>query len=65
MQLTFEKGSVDRPLPNNCHFIENPKASLIYWYDNSHVSHPLSPSYVEVEADILAGCRKWDTTSLI
>ncbi|RYP51091.1 hypothetical protein DL768_003497 [Monosporascus sp. mg162] len=36
MQLTFEKGTVDKSLPTG-HFIENPKASLIYWYDNSHV----------------------------
>ncbi|KAI1496516.1 LIM-domain binding protein-domain-containing protein [Biscogniauxia marginata] len=37
IQMTFEKGTIDKPLPNGCHFIENPKASLIYWFDNSHV----------------------------
>ncbi|KAI1260836.1 LIM-domain binding protein-domain-containing protein [Xylariaceae sp. FL1019] len=37
MQLTFEKGTVDRPLANGCHFIENPKTNLIYWFENSHV----------------------------
>ncbi|EMR68649.1 putative topoisomerase ii-associated protein pat1 protein [Eutypa lata UCREL1] len=37
MQLTFDKGTVDKSLSNGSHFIENPKASLIYWYDNSHV----------------------------
>ncbi|OTA90065.1 hypothetical protein M434DRAFT_78503 [Hypoxylon sp. CO27-5] len=37
INLTFEKGITDRPLPNGCHFIENQKASLTYWFDNSHV----------------------------
>ncbi|KAI0880153.1 uncharacterized protein GGS22DRAFT_182499 [Annulohypoxylon maeteangense] len=37
INLTFEKGITDRPLPNGCHFIENQKANLTYWFDNSHV----------------------------
>ncbi|KAK3321427.1 LIM-domain binding protein-domain-containing protein [Cercophora scortea] len=38
MQLIMEKGTTDKALPNDCHFIENNKASLVYWYeDNSHV----------------------------
>ncbi|KAI1397473.1 LIM-domain binding protein-domain-containing protein [Hypoxylon fuscum] len=37
INLTFERGITDRPLPNGCHFIENQKASLTYWFDNSHV----------------------------
>ncbi|KAI1759092.1 LIM-domain binding protein-domain-containing protein [Hypoxylon sp. FL1150] len=37
INLTFEKGITDRPLPNGCHFIENQKASMTYWFDNSHV----------------------------
>lgn len=38
IQLTFERGTIDRQLSNGCHFLENPKASLIYWFANSHVS---------------------------
>lgn len=38
MQLTMDKGTTDRSLPNDCHLIENQKASLVYWYENgSHV----------------------------
>ncbi|KAI1078606.1 LIM-domain binding protein-domain-containing protein [Whalleya microplaca] len=37
INLTFEKGTSDKPLPNGCHFIENPKTSLTYWFDSSHV----------------------------
>ncbi|KAI1371728.1 hypothetical protein F4677DRAFT_284600 [Hypoxylon crocopeplum] len=37
INLTFEKGITDRPLPNGCHLIENQKANLTYWFDNSHV----------------------------
>jgi len=39
MQLIMNKGTTDRPLPNDCHFIENHKTSLVYWFENgSHVS---------------------------
>ncbi|KAK4644488.1 hypothetical protein QC761_305240 [Podospora bellae-mahoneyi] len=38
MQLIMAKGTTDRALPNDCHFIENTKASLIYRFDqNCHV----------------------------
>lgn len=37
MQLILDKGTMDRPLPGDCHFIENNKASLIYWFENSHL----------------------------
>ncbi|KAG4222973.1 hypothetical protein PC116_g28554 [Phytophthora cactorum] len=37
INLTFEKGLTDRPLPNGCHFIENLKAHLTYWFEHSHV----------------------------
>ena len=38
MQLIMEKGTTDRPLPGDCHWIECTKASLVYWFDNgSHV----------------------------
>lgn len=39
INLTFERGIIDKPLLNGCHFIENQKASMTYWFDNSHVSH--------------------------
>ncbi|KAI8958275.1 LIM-domain binding protein-domain-containing protein [Daldinia sp. FL1419] len=37
INLTFEKGFSDKPLPNGCHFIENQRSHLTYWFDNSHV----------------------------
>lgn len=37
INLTFERGITDRPLPNGCHFIENQRAHLTYWFDNSHL----------------------------
>ncbi|KAK3304208.1 LIM-domain binding protein-domain-containing protein [Chaetomium strumarium] len=38
MQLVLDKGTAERPLPNDCHLIENQKASLVYWFeDNSHL----------------------------
>ncbi|KAJ2977745.1 hypothetical protein NUW58_g7717 [Xylaria curta] len=37
IQLSFDRGTIDRQLPHNCHFIENQRASMIYWFDNSHV----------------------------
>lgn len=40
MQLVMNKGTTDRPLPGDCHFIENTQASLVYWFETgSHVSH--------------------------
>jgi hypothetical protein len=42
MQMLVEKAT-EKTLPNNCHYIESPKASFIYWFDgNSHVgeTHP-------------------------
>ncbi len=39
MQLILDKGSLDRPLSNDSHYIENSKASLVCWFDaGSHVS---------------------------
>lgn len=37
MQLTLEKGTMDKSLPGGCHFIENQKAAFIHWLENSHV----------------------------
>ena len=40
MQLIMDRGITDRPLPGDCHFIENSKASLVYWFETgSHVRH--------------------------
>lgn len=40
MQLVMNKGTTDRPLPADCHFIENTQASLVYWFETgSHVSY--------------------------
>lgn len=39
MQLIMEKGSTDRPLPGDGHWIENTSSSLVYWFESgSHVS---------------------------
>lgn len=67
MQLTFEKGTIDRPLPNNCHFIENPKASLIYWYDNSHVCHRNPRDHVVIYAANTpwTGRGEWELAGIV
>jgi hypothetical protein len=33
MQLITEKG-LEKELPNNQHYVESPKSSLVYWFDN-------------------------------
>ncbi len=38
IQLIMDKGMTDRALPGDCHWIENTRASLVYWFDTgSHV----------------------------
>ncbi|KAH7021425.1 LIM-domain binding protein-domain-containing protein [Microdochium trichocladiopsis] len=37
MTLTLGKGTVDKGLPGNGHYIENGKSSFIQWMDDSHV----------------------------
>ena len=38
MQLIMDKGVIDKPLPGDCYCIENPNASLVYWFETgSHV----------------------------
>lgn len=38
IQLILEKGTTDKPLTGDCHYIENSKASLQYWFeDRSHL----------------------------
>lgn len=40
MQLIAEKAK-EKPLPMNCHYVESPKSSFIYWFENgSQVSFP-------------------------
>jgi hypothetical protein len=49
MQLIMSKGISDRPLPNDCHIIENSKASLGTWFEGgTHVGH--------APAKLLDGC---------
>ena len=39
MQLVLNKGTRDKPLPNDCHLIETNHASFVYWFETgSHVS---------------------------
>lgn len=39
MQLIMDRGTTDKPLPGDCYFIENTKASMVYWFEGgSHVS---------------------------
>jgi hypothetical protein len=39
MQLVLDKGTIDKPMPNDCHILWNDKASLVYWFeDGAHVS---------------------------
>lgn len=38
MHLIMDRGTTDRSLPNDCHFIENTKASMVYWFEGgSHL----------------------------
>lgn len=38
MQLILDKGTTDRPLAHDCHFIENSRASFVYWFETgSHL----------------------------
>ncbi len=38
MQLVMDKGTTDKSLPGDCHFIENNRSSIVYWFTGSHVS---------------------------
>ena len=39
IQLITDRGTIDKPLHGDCHYIESPKASFVYWFDTgSHVS---------------------------
>ncbi|KAJ4997134.1 Transcriptional activator ptaB [Colletotrichum sp. SAR 10_66] len=49
MQLIMEKGTTDRPLPGDGHWIENTKSSLVYWFDNG--SHLVANGTVRAHFD--------------
>jgi hypothetical protein len=49
IQLVLDKGITDRPLPNDCHFIENNKASLVYWFDSG--SHLVTTGVLRAQFD--------------
>ncbi len=52
MQLVMDKGTTDRPLPSDYHFIENTKASLVYWFEGgSHVSSDEAADQQRLETD--------------
>jgi hypothetical protein len=60
MQLILERGTMDKPLPSG-HFIENQKASLIYWFENSHVSKEDEhlAHYIH-DTNMWLGCCNWE-----
>jgi hypothetical protein len=49
IQLTMDKGTTDRPLPGDCHWIENSRASLIYWFDTG--SHLVATGTLRAQFD--------------
>lgn len=49
MQLTLGQGTVDRPTPGDGYSIENPKASLIYWFETG--SHLVSSGTLRIQFD--------------
>ncbi len=49
MQLTLGQGTVDRPVGGDSYLIENPKASLIYWFETG--SHLVSSGSLRVLFD--------------
>ncbi|EOO00437.1 putative topoisomerase ii-associated protein pat1 protein [Phaeoacremonium minimum UCRPA7] len=49
MQLILDKGTTDRPLPGDCHFIENTKSSLVYWFEGG--SHLIANGTLRAQFD--------------
>ncbi|PCD28233.1 hypothetical protein FGRA07_03372 [Fusarium graminearum] len=49
IQLVMDKGTTDRPLPGDCHCIENAKSSLVYWYETG--SHLVASGTLRVQFD--------------
>lgn len=37
IELQLGQGTTDKPLPGDCHFIENSSASVTMWFETSHV----------------------------
>lgn len=49
MQLVLDKGTVDRPLPGECHSLENSKASFVYWFESG--SHLVATGTLRAQFD--------------
>ncbi|KAM5366732.1 hypothetical protein ACJA88_011830 [Fusarium oxysporum] len=49
MQLIMDKGVTDRPLPGDCHCIENSKASFVYWFETG--SHLVASGTLRAQFD--------------
>lgn len=49
MQLVLERGLIDRPLPNEFHFIECQKANLVYWFESG--SHLIASGVLRAQLD--------------
>jgi hypothetical protein len=49
MQLVLDKGVIDKPLPGDCHCIENPRASMQYWFETG--SHLVATGTLRVQFD--------------
>lgn len=49
MQITLGQGTADRPLPGDGYQIENPRASMIYWFETG--SHLVSSGNLRVVFD--------------
>ncbi|POR31952.1 Adhesion defective protein 1 [Tolypocladium paradoxum] len=49
MQLIMDKGVTDRLLPGDCQFIENSRASLVYWFETG--SHLVATGILRAQFD--------------
>ncbi|RCI13329.1 hypothetical protein L249_0322 [Ophiocordyceps polyrhachis-furcata BCC 54312] len=49
MQLFMDRGVTDRPLPGDCHCIENARSSIVYWYETG--SHLVATGTLRVHFD--------------
>uniref|UniRef100_A0A8H7N1Q0 Uncharacterized protein n=1 Tax=Bionectria ochroleuca TaxID=29856 RepID=A0A8H7N1Q0_BIOOC len=49
MQLIMDKGTQDRALPGDCYCIENPRASLVYWFETG--SHLVASGTLRAQFD--------------
>ncbi|OLN86198.1 Transcriptional activator ptaB [Colletotrichum chlorophyti] len=49
MQLIMEKGTTDKPMPIDGHWVENTKSSLVYWFESG--SHLVATGTVRAHFD--------------